>query len=70
MLDIAFSHLGLHSISAWTVVTNLASARILEKNGFTRIGVRRQCHRIDGRFYDRLLFDLLREDPRNGVPLN
>lgn len=64
MLDIGFDELGLQSISAWTVAMNLASARILEKNGFKRIGVRRQCHDIDGRFHDRLLFDLVRDDPR------
>lgn len=64
-IDVGFDELRLQSISAWTVDTNLASARILEKNGFKRIGVRRQCHWIDGRFHDRVLFDLVRDDPRS-----
>lgn len=64
-IDIGFDELGLQSISAWTVDTNVASARILEKNGFRRIGVRRQCHWIDGQSHNRVLFDLVREDPRS-----
>ena len=35
------------------------SLRIIERLGFRFIGRQRQCHYIDGRPYDRLLFDLL-----------
>ena len=62
MLERAFGTLGLVSVYAWTVSNNIGSARILEKHGFQRIGVQRQCHRIGETQYDRLSFDLLAEE--------
>lgn len=59
MLTYAFAELGLHAVSAWTVELNTAAQRVLERLGFRPIGRLRQCHWIDGRPYDRLLFDLL-----------
>ena len=49
----------LRAINAWVVDGNAASVRILEKIGFRRIGRQRQCHRIEGRRRDRLLFDMV-----------
>ncbi len=46
LLTIAFTELGLQSVNAWTVE-------------FRPVGRLRQCHRIDGRVFDRLLYDLL-----------
>jgi len=57
-----FRSLGLRSVFAWTLETNLGGRRTLERMGFSYIGRRRRCHRIDGRLYDRLLFDLLAEE--------
>ena len=54
-----FSELGLKAIYAWTVEVNTPSTRVLEKNNFTLIGRRRECHYIGDNAYDRLLFDLL-----------
>ena len=59
LLTLAFTELGLVSVNAWTVEINTAGRRGLERLGFTYIGRQRQCHRMDGRTYDRLLFDLL-----------
>jgi RimJ/RimL family protein N-acetyltransferase len=59
MLTLAFAELGLRAVNAWAVSENLASIRILERNHFRLIGRQRQCHGIDGRALDRLLFDLL-----------
>lgn len=59
MLNYAFTELGLHAVSAWTVEINTAARRVLERLGFRFIGRLRQCHYIEGRPYDRLLFDLL-----------
>ncbi len=59
MLTLAFRELGLRSVLAWTVECNHASARIIRRLNFQPIGRQRQCHTIDGRVYDRLLFDLL-----------
>ncbi len=57
-LTVAFRDLGLHAINTWAVDHN-QSLRIIERLGFRFIGRQRQCHYIDGRPYDRLLFDLL-----------
>jgi RimJ/RimL family protein N-acetyltransferase len=59
MLTLGFTELGLQAVNAWTVETNNAGRRGLERLGFRYIGRQRQCHYIDGRPYDRLLFDLL-----------
>jgi RimJ/RimL family protein N-acetyltransferase len=59
ILSLGFTELGLQTINAWAVELNLPSIRVLERNHFRLIGRQRQCHYIDGRACDRLLFDLL-----------
>ena len=63
LLTLAFRHLGLHTINTWVVEHN-PSLRIIERLGFRFIGRQRQCHYIDGRLCDRLLFDLLASEHR------
>lgn len=55
---------GLVAVSAWVVVGNTASLRVLERNRFRLIGVQRRCHRIGDRPRGRLLFDLLASEHR------
>jgi RimJ/RimL family protein N-acetyltransferase len=62
-LTLAFRELGLHSINTWVAETN-PSLRLVERLGFRFIGRQRQCHYIDGRAHDRLLFDLLASEHR------
>ncbi|MBI3043003.1 MAG: GNAT family N-acetyltransferase [Betaproteobacteria bacterium] len=57
-LTLAFRELGLHVIQTWVAEGN-PSQRLVERLGFRFVGRQRQCHYIDGRAYDRLLFDLL-----------
>jgi RimJ/RimL family protein N-acetyltransferase len=57
-LSLVFRELGLHSINTW-VVENNPSLRIGERLHYNYIGRQRQCHCIDGRLYDCMLFDLL-----------
>lgn len=59
LLTLGFGELGLHAVNAWAVDHNHASISILRRNNFQLIGRQRQCHSIDGRPCDRLLFDLL-----------
>ncbi|MBI4638173.1 MAG: GNAT family N-acetyltransferase [Candidatus Rokubacteria bacterium] len=59
ILALGFRELGLRSIFAWVVADNAVSLRMVERNNFRLIGRQRQCHDIDGRHHDRLLFDLL-----------
>ena len=60
-LALAFRECGLRAINTWVVDHN-PSLRIIERLGFRFIGRQRQCHLIDDRTYDRLLFDLLAEE--------
>jgi RimJ/RimL family protein N-acetyltransferase len=62
-MTLAFRDLGLHSVNTWSVDLN-PSLRTIERLGFRFIGRQRQCHFIDGRLYDRLLFDLLASEHR------
>jgi RimJ/RimL family protein N-acetyltransferase len=59
LLTFAFTELGLDAVSTWTVETNVASQRDIERLGFRYVGRQRRRHWIDGRPYDRLLYDLL-----------
>ncbi len=63
LMTLAFRDLGLHAINTWSVDRN-PSLRTIERLGFRFIGTQRQCHYIDGRPYDRLLFDLLASEHR------
>ena len=62
MARVAFTERGLHRIEAGTLVHNTGSQRVLERNGFERIGVAREYLRIAGRWQDHVLFQLL--DPQ------
>jgi RimJ/RimL family protein N-acetyltransferase len=57
-LTLAFRDLGLQAVNTWIVEHN-PSVHVAERLNFKYIGRQRQCHVIDGRLYDRLLFDLL-----------
>lgn len=60
----AFERLGLHRVQAETVPENLASQAVLRKNGFTPFGVAPKYLKINGRWRDHHLFQLLHDDPR------
>ena len=57
-LSLAFRDLGLHSVNTWVADGN-PSRKIIERLGFRYLGVQRQCHLIECRLRDRLLYDLL-----------
>jgi len=59
ILSYAFGELDLHRIEAATLVHNIPSQRVLEKNGFERIGLARRFLRIDDDWRDFLLFQRL-----------
>jgi len=52
----AFEDHGLHRIEAGTLVHNLASQRVLQKNGFTRIGMSPRHLRIAGIWQDHVIY--------------
>jgi [ribosomal protein S5]-alanine N-acetyltransferase len=66
LIPVAFGELGLHRLEAGTLTDNLASQRVLEKNGFERIGIARGYLHIGGDWRDHVLFQLLSTQARDG----
>lgn len=62
VLEHAFTTLNLHRVEAGTLVDNRASQRVLERNGFQRIGVSARYLRIAGIWQDHVLFAITSED--------
>ncbi|MET0415842.1 MAG: GNAT family protein [Actinoplanes sp.] len=58
----AFGALGLHRVEAGTLVHNVASQRVLERNGFQRYGLAPRYLRIAGSWRDHVLFQRLSDD--------
>jgi ribosomal-protein-alanine N-acetyltransferase len=58
-VEIAFGQLGLHRVQAGTLLDNRASQRVLEKNGFERIGMAPRYLNIADRWQDHVLFQRL-----------
>ena len=56
IIGIAFGELGLHRIQAETLLDNAASQRVLDRNGFARIGMAPEYLKIAGRWQDCILF--------------
>jgi ribosomal-protein-alanine N-acetyltransferase len=57
-IELAFSEFGLHRLEAATLVDNLSSQRVLQKNNFEPIGLARRYLQIAGEWRDHLLFQL------------
>jgi ribosomal-protein-alanine N-acetyltransferase len=57
-----FSSLRLHRIEAACIPNNVASARVLERNGFQKEGFARAYLRINGVWRDHYLFGLVESD--------
>jgi ribosomal-protein-alanine N-acetyltransferase len=61
VVPFCFETLGLHRIHAAFLPDNMASRRVLEKNGFREEGFAEHYLQIDGRWADHVLFGLTRE---------
>jgi ribosomal-protein-alanine N-acetyltransferase len=59
MVRLAFTDVGLHRLEAATLLHNLASQRVLERNGFVRYGVAEQFLKIAGRWQDHVMYQLI-----------
>lgn len=62
LLTLGFAEYGLECINTWAVECNHASVRILKRLNFKAIGRQRHSHYIDGRLFDRLLFEIQAAD--------
>jgi len=61
----AFKTLKLNSLFATATIKNLSSIKTLQKVGFRKVGIRKEYHHLNGKFYDEVLFELLKRDFRN-----
>jgi len=61
LLPFFFDTLGLHRLHAAFLPHNVASRRVLEKNGFREEGYAENYLQIDGKWADHVLFALTRE---------
>jgi len=59
IMRVAFDQLGLHRIEAGTLLANVASQRVLERNGFVRFGVAPKYLNIAGVWQDHVLYQAL-----------
>ena len=57
IVEYAFGEAGLHRLEAGTLVDNVASQRVLEKNVFERFGLARRYLLIAGEWRDHVLFE-------------
>jgi [ribosomal protein S5]-alanine N-acetyltransferase len=63
VLHFGFTEMNLHRIYAGTIADNHESVRLLERNGFTREGTRRESSwEDDGTYHDSALYGLLRRE--------
>lgn len=56
LVRIAFDGLGLHRVEAGTLLHNVRSQRVLERNGFVRYGVAPAYLRIAGKWQDHAMY--------------
>lgn len=67
IIRFGFEELGVHRIGAWCVAANTASARVLEKAGMKLEGRLRDKEHFKGRYWDVLMFGMVREDTKYEV---
>ena len=59
IMRVAFDELGLHRIQAGTLLHNVRSQRVLERNGFVRYGVAPKYLKIAGEWQDHALYQVV-----------
>ncbi len=62
VVEHAFDQLQLHRLDAGAMPSNLGSQRVLEKAGFTRVGLMRRYLFIAGSWEDHVLYELVGAD--------
>jgi ribosomal-protein-alanine N-acetyltransferase len=60
VIGVAFEELGLHRIQAETMLHNVRSQRVLDRNGFVRFGVAPAYLNIAGKWQDHALYQVVK----------
>jgi ribosomal-protein-serine acetyltransferase len=68
VVDYLFRELRLNRVEIQCAAGNSRSAAIPRRLGFTLEGTRREAERVNGKFYDLLLFSLLKKEWRQSMP--
>ena len=62
ILEYGFKYMNLHSIKLDLLEVNERALKCYEKCGFKEAGRRRQCKFVNGKYYDALMMDILKEE--------
>jgi len=62
LLDFGFNYLNLHSIKLDLMEFNERAYKCYTKCGFKEIGRRRECKYINGKYYDSISMDILKDE--------
>lgn len=66
IVRVAFEELGLHRVQAETLLHNVRSQRVLERNGFVRFGMAPEYLNIAGRWQDHFMYQLVKPSSATG----
>lgn len=67
VIDFGFRKLNLHRIEALVGKDNLASLKIIKKNGFVKEGLMREHYKTQNGFEDSMVFSLLQSEYKNNL---
>lgn len=62
LLDFAFNYLNLNSVNLTVLEVNERAKRCYEKVGFKEFGRQRKCKFVNGKYYDIVHMDILKEE--------
>jgi [ribosomal protein S5]-alanine N-acetyltransferase len=62
LIDFLFNNKNIEKIETTVDVSNVASQKVLEKNGFQREGTLRHSYFVNGKFNDHYYYGLIRKD--------
>ncbi|GGS07682.1 ribosomal-protein-alanine acetyltransferase [Micromonospora fulviviridis] len=66
IVRVAFEELGLHRVQAETLLHNVRSQRVLERNGFVQFGMAPEYLNIAGRWQDHAMYQVVRPSSATG----
>ena len=66
IVRVAFEELGLHRVQAETLLHNVRSQRVLERNGFVRFGVAPAYLNIAGEWQDHVMYQVVKTCGQRG----